>query len=210
MKVIVGKAANKTVIFSGDLIYVVMSPYWIIPRSIVAKETLPAVKRNHSYIANHKMEVVTNTNPPKIVNPSTIDWNNYNGSNFPYTIRQKPGPSNSLGYVKFLFPNSYSIYLHDTPSRNLFEKEDRTFSHGCIRIAEPAWLANYLLRDDPNWNKEKIDKAMHGGKEQYVTLKKKVPVYITYFTTWVDSDGNLNFREDIYGHDKKLEKELFK
>jgi len=210
MKVIVGKAANKTVIFSGDLKYVVLSPYWIIGGSILAKETLPAVKRNPSYLSKHNMEVVTNSHPPKVVNPSSIDWNTYTASNFPYIIRQKPGPSNSLGYVKFLFPNSYSIYLHDTPTRSLFEKEGRTFSHGCIRIAEPAWLANYLLRDNPNWNEESIDMAMHGGKEQYVTLKKTVPVYITYFTAWIDKHGHLNFRDDIYQHDAKLAKEIFK
>lgn len=210
MKVIVGKAANKTVIFSGDLKYVVFSPYWVIGGSILAKETLPAVKRNPNYISKHNMEVVTRGNPPKVVNPSSIEWSKYSASNFPYIIRQKPGPSNSLGYVKFLFPNSYSIYLHDTPTRNLFEKEGRTFSHGCIRIAEPAWLANYLLRNDPKWNEESIDKAMHGGKEQYVTLKETVPVYITYFTSWVDKNGHLNFRDDIYQHDAKLAKEIFK
>lgn len=210
MKVIVGKAANKTVIFSGDLKYVVLSPYWVIGGSILAKETLPAVKRNPSYLAKHNMEVVTNSNPPKVVSPSSIDWNKYSASNFPYIIRQKPGPSNSLGYVKFLFPNSYSIYLHDTPTRNLFEKEGRTFSHGCIRIAEPTWLANYLLRNDPKWNEESIDQVMHGGKEQYVTLKETVPVYITYFTSWIDKNGHLNFRDDIYQHDAKLAKEIFK
>ena len=210
MKVIVGKEANKTVIFSGDLKYVVFSPYWVIGGSILAKETLPAVKRSSSYLAKHNMEVVTNTNPPKVLNPSSVNWSSYSASSFPYIIRQKPGPSNSLGYVKFLFPNSYSIYLHDTPSRNLFEKEGRTFSHGCIRIAEPAWLANYLLRDDPQWNEETIDKAMHNGKEKYVTLKKTVPVYITYFPSWVDKTGKLNFRDDIYGHDARLEKEIFK
>lgn len=210
MKVIVGKDANKTVIFSGDLKYVVFSPYWVIGGSILAKETLPAVKRNSNYLSNHNMEVVTRSNPPKVLSPSSINWSKYNGSNFPYIIRQKPGPANSLGYVKFLFPNSYSIYLHDTPSRNLFEKEGRTFSHGCIRIAEPSWLANYLLRDDPEWNESSIDKAMHQGKEKYVTLKKPVPVYITYFTSWVDKNGKLNFRDDVYGHDLKLEKELFK
>ena len=209
MKVIVGKSANKTVIFSGDLKYVVLSPYWVIGGSILAKETLPAVKKNSSYLSKHNMEVVTRTNPPKVVNPSSINWDKYTASNFPYIIRQKPGPSNSLGYVKFLFPNSYSIYLHDTPSRNLFDKEGRTFSHGCIRIEEPAWLANYLLRNDSNWNEESIDKVMHGGKEKYVTLKESIPVYITYFTTWIDKEGQLNFRNDIYQHDAKLAKEIF-
>jgi len=209
MKVIVGKTANQTVVFSGDLKYVVLSPYWVIPRSIIVKETLPALKRNPGYLSRHNMEVVTNTNPPKVVPPSQINYSNYSGSNFPYVIRQKPGPSNSLGYVKFLFPNSFSIYLHDTPSRNLFEENTRSFSHGCIRIAEPLWLADYLLRNDTVWNEESIKTAMHSGKEKYVTLKETIPVYITYFTSWVDKNGRLNFRKDIYGHDQKLEKELF-
>ena len=120
------------------------------------------------------------------------------------TVRQKPGPWNSLGKVKFLFPNSHSIYLHDTPSKSLFNEEKRAFSHGCIRVAEPKKLASYLLRDDPNWDDQKIDVAMNRGKEQYVTLKENMPVFIAYFTAWVDRAGLLNFRDDIYSRDKRL------
>ena len=126
-----------------------------------------------------------------------MEWNE--GS-----VRQLPGTSNSLGLVKFLFPNSHSIYLHDTPSKSLFEKEKRAFSHGCIRLAEPKKLAMYLLRDDPEWTSSKINEAMNRGVEKFVALKKSVPVYISYFTCWVDKKGNLQFRDDVYKRDERL------
>lgn len=182
MNVVVGKSQHKTVIFNGDMKYIVFSPYWNIPVSIIKKETLPALKRDRNYLAKHNME-----------------WNN--GS-----IRQKPGPDNSLGLVKFLFPNSHSIYLHDTPAKSLFNEDSRAFSHGCIRLSEPKKLAIYLLRDDPSWTEEKITGAMTKGVEKYVTLKKPIPVFIAYFTAWVDKQGKLNFRKDIYKRDTRLAK----
>jgi L,D-transpeptidase YcbB len=185
MKVVVGAVAHNTVIFNGNLKYIVFSPYWNVPSSIIKKEVVPGMKRNKNYLASHNME-----------------WNNG-------AVRQKPGPGNSLGLVKFLFPNSYNIYLHDTPSKNLFNESKRAFSHGCIRLAEPKRLAEYLLRNDPNWNENSITKAMHSGKEKYVTLKQTIPVFIGYFTAWVDPDGKLNFRDDIYGHDKEMADHLF-
>jgi murein L,D-transpeptidase YcbB/YkuD len=180
MNVVVGKSQNKTVIFSGGMKYIVFSPYWNIPTSILQKETLPAIKRSKNYLAKHNME--------------------WNGGN----VRQKPGPNNSLGLVKFLFPNSHSIYLHDTPSKSLFNEDNRAFSHGCIRLAEPQKLALYLLRNQPEWTPEKVSAAMNLGKEQYVPLKSSMPVIITYFTSWVDKVGKLNFRNDVYGRDKRL------
>lgn len=183
--VVVGTATNKTVIFRGDMKYVVFSPYWNVPQSIINKEILPAMKRNPNYLAKHNME--------------------YNGGK----IRQKPGPRNSLGLVKFLFPNSYNIYLHDTPSKSLFNEDKRAFSHGCIRVSEPYELAKYLLRHDPSWTPEKIRAAMDSGKEQYVTLKNTVPVYLVYFTAFVDPQGKLNFRDDIYNRDQELKEMLF-
>ena len=185
MKVVVGTVAHNTVIFNGNMKYIVFSPYWNVPPSIIRKEVIPGMKRNKNYLANHNME-----------------WNNG-------AVRQKPGPRNSLGLVKFLFPNSYNIYLHDTPSKSLFNESKRAFSHGCIRLAEPKRLAEYLLRNDPQWNESGITKAMNSGKEKYVTLKQTVPVFIGYFTAWVDRDGKLNFRDDIYGHDKEMAAHLF-
>lgn len=180
MNVVVGKSVHKTVIFSGNLKYVVFSPYWNVPSSILKNEILPGIRKNKNYLETHHME--------------------WNGN----SVRQKPGPWNSLGQVKFLFPNSYSIYLHDTPSKSLFNDDKRAFSHGCIRVAEPKKLAQYLLRKDPTWTDTKITKAMTSGKEQYVTLKEEVPVFIAYFTAWVDRQGKLNFRDDIYDRDDRL------
>ena len=178
--VVVGNTMNKTVIFSGMMSYIVFSPYWNVPKSIVDNEILPGIKKNKNYLSKHKME--------------------RNGSN----IRQKPGPENSLGLVKFLFPNNNNIYLHDTPSKGLFNSEKRAFSHGCIRVEKPGELANAILESDTNWTPEKIDKAMHKGKESWYTLKDKIPVYIGYFTAWVDDDGTINFYKDIYEKDDRL------
>ena len=178
--VVVGKPMTKTVIFSGRMQYVVFSPYWNVPPSIINSEVKPGMRRNKNYLARHNME--------------------WNGGR----VRQKPGPSNSLGLVKFLFPNSNNIYLHDTPSKSLFSEDKRAFSHGCIRVSKPRDLAIRVLRQMPEWTPEKIDAAMHAGKEQYVTLQKTIPVYIGYFTAFLSSDGQLNFRTDIYKRDDSL------
>lgn len=182
MNVVVGKDVHKTVIFNGDIKYIVFSPYWNVPSSIMNSEILPAIRKNPNYLSKNNMEWSGNI------------------------IRQKPGPKNSLGLVKFLFPNSYNIYLHDSPAKSLFGAQSRAFSHGCIRLAEPKKLAVYLLKDDPLWNETKIQQAMTSGKEKYVTLKNPVPVYIGYMTAWVDNEGRLNFRNDIYKRDGELEK----
>lgn len=190
MNVIVGSSANNTVIFNGNLQYVVFSPYWNVPESIVRNEILPAIRRNPGYIAKHNMEIT-----------------NANGK-LPQ-VRQKPGPNNALGRVKFLFPNNFSIYLHDTPNRNLFTQTNRGLSHGCIRIAEPKKFAEFLLRDQPNYTSKSIDSLMYLEKEKWVTLKKKIPVFLVYFTAWVDQSGELHFRRDIYKHDQKMAEKLF-
>lgn len=203
--VVVGKPGANTVIFSHEMKYIVFSPYWNVPPGILAHEVLPAMKRNSNYLARQNMEVVTAAGKPV----SGLNWNNYTGRNFPYIVRQKPGGANALGKVKFLFPNEYNIYLHDTPSKGLFGESKRSFSHGCIRVSEPQRLAEWLLRKDSTWTQKKIMAAMNAGKEQFVPLKKKVPVYIGYFTAFVDSEGRLNFRDDVYGHDKRLATTLF-
>lgn len=205
MNVVVGKEATQTVVFSGLLSTIVFCPYWNIPQSIIVNEMLPILKRNPGYLTSKNMEVLKNG---KVVSPHSINWRAYTTS-VPLQIRQRPGPNNSLGNIKFVFPNEYAIYLHDTPARHLFDNTGRSYSHGCIRIAEPVMLAEYLLKDDPQWNTESIEKAMYAGKEQKVNLERKVPVFIGYFTAWVDRNGRLNLRKDIYGHDQRLAKELF-
>jgi murein L,D-transpeptidase YcbB/YkuD len=190
MDIVVGTDANKTVIFNDILQFIVFSPYWNVPPSIVRKEILPGINRNSNYLANKNMEQTGRENGLPV-------------------IRQKPGGENSLGRVKFIFPNSYNIYFHDTPSKSLFDNRNRAFSHGCIRVAHPEKLAQYLLRNQPEWTVDKIDKAMNLNKENWVKLKEPMPVFITYFTAWVDNDGLMNFRNDVYGNDKKLAAHLF-
>lgn len=206
--VVVGKPGASTVIFNNDIRYVVFSPYWNVPPGILGSEVLPGLKRSGAaYLNRLNMEIVGASG--KVIPPSSINFSKYSGKNFPYIVRQKPGKSNSLGKVKFLFPNEYNIYLHDTPSRYLFGETKRSFSHGCIRVAEPKKLAMWLLRGDSSWTEKKIDEALNGTKEKYVTLKNKVPVFIGYFTAFVNYKGQLNFRDDVYGHDAKLAKLLF-
>ncbi|HRH66283.1 MAG TPA: L,D-transpeptidase family protein [Bacteroidia bacterium] len=207
--VIVGKTTTNTVIFTDSLEYIVFCPYWNVPKTIVRDEIVPEMVKNPSYLKKHKMEIITYGSPYLSVSPSSVNWNNYLQATFPYMIRQQPGATNALGRIKFLFPNNYNIYLHDTPEKSLFARQARSFSHGCIRIEEPLKLAEYLLETDSAWSKDKIWKAMTAGKEKHVKLKRKIPVYILYFTAWVDEQGLLNFRKDLYGHDNKMEQVLF-
>jgi murein L,D-transpeptidase YcbB/YkuD len=184
MDIVVGSEKNQTVTFNDEMTNIVFSPYWNVPPSIVANEILPAMKRNKNYLRNNGYEITGYENGLPV-------------------IRQKPGSNNSLGQVKFVFPNEHGIYLHDTPAKGLFEYPKRAFSHGCIRLAEPAKLAAYLLRNVPGWTEEKIKKAMNSGKEQWVKLPVVVSVSLSYYTAWVDNEGLLQLRQDIYGLDKK-------
>jgi len=187
MPIVVGTQTDKTVVFNDELTHIVFSPYWHVPESIVREEILPAIRRNRNYLSRNNMERTGTENGLPV-------------------IRQKPGKHNALGLVKFVFPNNHKIYFHDTPSKTLFEKRKRAFSHGCIRLSEPSRLAEYLLRNTPGWTPAAISDAMHSGKEQTVKLETPVFVNIIYITAWVDRDGLLHFREDIYGRDKQFAK----
>ena len=190
MDIIVGKAANRTVIFSDKMEYIIFAPYWNVPGSIVRKEILPAMHRSSNYLGRNDMEVTGYSNGLPV-------------------IRQRPGLQNALGKIKFVFPNRYNIYLHDTPAKSLFENEKRAFSHGCIRIQKPFELAKYLLRNDKQWTDEKINLEMNRSSERLVKLASPVSVYVVYFTCWADADGLLHFREDVYDHDKRMADHLF-
>lgn len=179
-KVIVGDEANKTVVFSGNMSYLVFSPYWNVPKSIVEEEIMPAFEKDPDYLEKHNME-----------------WNGKQ-------LRQRPSDENSLGRVKFMFPNRNNIYLHDTPAKSLFRKEDRALSHGCIRVQKARDLAVKILEDDKAWTPEKIDRAMKSDEEQQYALKRKIPVYIAYFTAVADENGIVAFFEDIYKRDNRL------
>jgi len=190
MPVVVGKEGHNTMMFTGNLSQVVFSPYWNVPPSIVKKEILPAMNRNPNYLEQQHMEITGNE------------------GGLP-SIRQLPGEKNSLGRVKFLFPNSFNIYFHDTPAKSLFSKDKRAYSHGCIRLSDPVKMANYVLKDDSKWPPDAIESAMNSGNEQFVKVKNPIPVLITYYTAWVDENNQLHFAEDIYGHDKSITGKMF-
>jgi murein L,D-transpeptidase YcbB/YkuD len=191
MPVVVGKEGNNTVMFSGEINQLVFNPTWTIPQSIVQNEIMPKMKSDPNYLKKNNMEIVKqNDSIP--------------------TIRQLPGKDNALGKVKFLFPNSYDIYLHDTPDKSLFAKKDRALSHGCIRVADAEKLADYLLRDQKDWSGDKVRTAMAGNQEQKVQVKNPQSVYLTYYTAWVDDNGRMNFRDDIYGHDRETADRMFR
>ena len=205
-KVIVGKSYHATPQFDAEMSYLVFSPTWTVPNSITRNEIIPAIKKNPNYLASKNMVVINNSGV--VIDPTTIDWQKTNPRKFPYMIRQEPGEQNSLGLVKFMFPNQYSVYIHDTPSRSLFSREDRALSHGCIRLQNPAELAKLLLSFDSQWTEAKINEAMKQKKERVVTLDRKIPVVIFYLTYWADSKGQECFRRDIYERDGEILKAL--
>ncbi|MDP3469987.1 MAG: L,D-transpeptidase family protein [Daejeonella sp.] len=206
MNVIVGKTLNSTPIFSDKMENVVMAPYWNVPASIVKDELGPKIANDPGYLERMNMELIDSKGNQ--VNPSGINWSAITRDNWKYILRRKPGPKNDLGDVKFIFPNTNDIYLHDTPHDELFSQTKRNFSHGCVRVEKPLELAEYLLRP-VGWDMNKIQSTIAQGQEKQVKLKEVLPVYLVYFTAWADESGNVHFRDDIYGHDKALAQQYF-
>lgn len=206
MRVAVGKPYRRTPVFSDRIRYLEFNPYWTVPYSIATRDLLPKIKKNPGILKVKGYELLRDG---KIVAPETINWSSLSRKNFPYTLRQKPGPKNALGRVKFMFPNQFAVYLHDTPGRQVFGHASRAFSSGCIRLARPIDLAEEVLRDIPDWNRERIDAVLETGKRTVVNLKKSLPVHLTYSTAWSGEGGTINFRPDIYGRDKSLHEVLF-
>jgi murein L,D-transpeptidase YcbB/YkuD len=206
MNVIVGKTLNSTPIFSDKMENVVLAPYWNVPASIVRDELGAKIAADPGYLDRANMELVDYKGNP--VSTSGIDWGSITRENWKYILRKKPGPKNDLGDVKFIFPNTNDIYLHDTPHDELFSQTKRNFSHGCVRVERPLELAEYLLRP-VGWNMSKIQSTIAGGVEKHVKLKQVLPVYLVYFTAWADESGNVHFRDDIYGHDRTLAQQYF-
>ncbi len=203
IRVVVGKPGNETPVFSSEMHSVVFSPYWNIPETIVTGETAPAVARDENYLSRNNIEVLrVSSSGTERVDPKSIDWDKPEAVE-QLAFRQKPGAHNALGHVKFLFTNPYNVYLHDTPADNLFSRSGRAFSHGCVRVEEPAALAKYVLRDQPEWTEPRILSAMDAGVERAVKLREPIPVHIVYFTAWVDDAGGIHFQPDVYGYDKK-------
>jgi murein L,D-transpeptidase YcbB/YkuD len=198
IRVVVGKHGDATPLFSDEMTTVVFSPYWNIPETIVLEETAPAIARDPAYLERNNMEVVDAAGA--VVPANAVPWDD-DAALRALSFRQRPGANNALGYVKFLFPNKHNVYLHDTPADALFRRIGRAFSHGCVRVEEPETLAQYVLRDQPEWTPDRITAAMRAGEEQHVKLTHAIPVHIVYMTAWVDANGGLHFQNDVYGYD---------
>lgn len=211
MKTIVGKKQRSTPVFSDLIKYIVINPYWYVPKSIAVEDKLPLIKKDYNYLKenNYILFQYTGNNKLEEIEPSKVDWEKIDENNFNYLLRQNPGDYNALGRIKFMFPNKFSIYLHDTPGRYLFSENERDFSSGCIRIEKPIDLAEYLLANQKDWNREKIKDETKKDKENIVYLNNPIKIYLQYNTAWINSLGTINFRKDIYNRDQKIIEEYF-
>jgi murein L,D-transpeptidase YcbB/YkuD len=209
MDVIVGKSfdSTQTPVFAADMSYLIFRPYWEVPYSIALKEVVPTARNDPADIARRQMEIVSGGGDSATVMPNTRE-NVELVAKGTLRLRQRPGPNNSLGLVKFMMPNPYNVYLHSTPAKSLFAETRRDFSHGCVRVSDPVGLAQYVLRDAPEWTREKILDAMNGASPQTVTLKNRIRVFIVYGTAIATEKGNVLFFDDIYRHDERLQKAL--
>ncbi|WP_228257324.1 L,D-transpeptidase family protein [Marinobacter sp. NP-4(2019)] len=204
-RVIVGRPYRQTPVFSDRIRYLVFNPTWTVPRSIMIEDQLPTIRRDPDYLQTMDFTVYRGWGADRErVDPETIDWWLLSKNNFPFQLVQEPGPRNALGRVKFMFPNKFDIYLHDTPARSLFSHSKRTFSSGCIRVEEPFRLASLLLEGQDGWSRERIERVVNSRELTTVYLKEPVPVHLEYWTTWVDGDGTLHFRNDIYERNPRL------
>jgi murein L,D-transpeptidase YcbB/YkuD len=207
MRVVVGTEYDPTPVFSDKMTYIVFRPEWNIPESIAVEEILPQIEEDPTILESKSLEVVNRDgDEPEVVDPESVDWSELEDSGYEsgYELRQRPGPRNPLGNVKFMFPNQFNVYLHDTPADSLFRAEDPAFSHGCIRVEKPIQLAQFVLRQAPEWTLERIHGAMLDDASKTVSLPEPIPVHIVYWTVWVDPDGSLQFRNDVYGLDGDL------
>lgn len=205
MRVIVGKDYQKTPIFSQQLRYLEFNPYWNVPKDIVREEILPQITKNPNYLRANHYEIVKGWNDDSpVVDPSTINWSKIHAGNFPGRLRQTPGPWNALGRIKFMFPNKFNVYLHDTPGKNLFQQTNRALSHGCIRLENPMELALFLFQDDPKWTRERIEKIIKSKKRAAFPITATCMIHLHYFTAWIGHNGQIQFRKDIYERDDVL------
>jgi murein L,D-transpeptidase YcbB/YkuD len=204
MPVIVGKSYRATPSFSGLVSTMEYNPYWTIPMNLVAQDIIPRQISDPSFLQRKSIRVFRGWENAREIDPKTVNWKQLDMEKFPYWLRQDPGPENALGQVKFLFSNPYEIYLHGTPDRHLFDRAVRTFSSGCIRVKDPVRLASYMLNDGSQQMEEEVLATIHLGTNQSIRLPVAVPIYLVYWTAWVDQDGKLNFRQDIYGRDAAL------
>jgi murein L,D-transpeptidase YcbB/YkuD len=198
----VGRDDRRTPTFRGDLRHIVFNPDWTVPPTILDKDVLSGMRAGRDMLARKQLEVFDRRG--QRVDPAAIDWKSATPASFPYTLRQAPGPDNALGRVKFLFPNEHAIFLHDTPSRNLFALDQRAFSSGCIRVDRPLELAAVLLEGEPGWSAERVAREVDSKRSRTVTLEQPVPVLIVYWTVSVGRDGAVRYAPDVYGFDAKV------
>lgn len=206
INVVAGRPSRATPLFSHQMQFIILNPYWSVPKSIAVKDKLPLLRKNPNYLADNGMKLYETVDDKKVeVDPSTVDWENMTAESFAYKIVQDPGDGNALGRIKFMFPNAHDVYLHDTPEKHLFQQSMRAFSSGCIRLEKPLDLAEYLLAD-PNWTKEKISQKLDGRENERVNLPEALPIHLIYHTAWVDTHGELQFRYDVYKLDELFAK----
>ncbi|HOH08263.1 MAG TPA: L,D-transpeptidase family protein [bacterium] len=204
MRVVVGKTYRRTPIFSDLMTYLVINPYWTVPNTILLNDIVPKALKNPDYIHKERIKIYAgwSENAPEI-DPASVDWNRLSKNYQPYRLRQDPGPRNSLGTIKFMFPNQFDVYLHDTPSHSLFNRSMRAFSSGCIRIEKPLDLAVHLL-DNPEYDQARLRKIIASRSETTLKLPRPILVMLLYMTAWVDDEGRVQFRHDIYGRDQAI------
>jgi murein L,D-transpeptidase YcbB/YkuD len=206
MRVVAGSEYKPTPAFADRITYIDLNPRWYVPRSIATEEILPKLEEEPDYLTSRSITVLDHDNDA--VNPDSVDWASVDTTDFPYRFRQEAGPRNPLGTIKFMFPNEYSVYLHDTSEPHLFDRAKRDLSHGCVRIEKPLDFAVYLLQGQGDWTKEKLKELIKSGKRRQLNLEHPMPVYLLYWTAFVDADGTVEFRRDLYGHDAKLNRLL--
>jgi murein L,D-transpeptidase YcbB/YkuD len=200
-RVVVGKPYTRTPIFTAPMRYIELNPTWTVPTSIV-REILAQIRRNPAYLWQQKIRVFTRSG--REIDARAIDFARCTGATFPYVFRQDPGPLNPLGRIKFVFPNRYNVYLHDTPARELFEREKRTFSHGCVRVESPLRLAEALLGEPQRWNVAALQQEIDRGRTRTIPLRAPVQVLMLYWTAAADAQGTIHFFADVYGRDAAL------
>ena len=209
MRVVVGRPARRSPVFSANMTYLVVNPYWNVPTTIAVEDILPELQKDVAYLAQRGIRVFQNweLDAPE-VDPATVDWHAYHANRFPFRLRQDPGPNNALGRIKFMFPNPFAVYLHDTPNRSLFKRVQRDFSSGCIRVEAPFVLADFVLAGDERWTPNALTEAIEKGETRTIRLNHPVPVHLLYMTAWADETGVIQFRSDIYDRDRDLDRAL--
>ncbi len=209
-RVVVGKKKHKTPVLASEISEFVLNPYWNIPTSITTNEIIPKLQEDPEYLSKNNMKIISRLNNQNIfVEPEIVDWATIDTESAPLRIRQDPGKKNALGRIKFIFPNNHRVYLHDTPSRNLFARNSRAFSHGCVRVENPLEFAKVLITNSETWTDEKLDYFAKRDKTKTIKLDNPIPIHITYMTAWADEQDIINFRPDIYKRDSQIANNLY-